>query len=159
VKNAYGDLRYGLEFRQLSWEQQKVLEDFHRTFSPVTASNSKSDYRGGIIGNLEDISLPDLLQVLANTRKAYQIDITDGTEWGQIFINNGEIVHARTSLLKGEDAIFDLFLCPRADCRIQKAESIPELNVKAQLHHLLLDFACRLDEGRLAREHTLLSTH
>lgn len=148
VKNAYGSHQYGLEFRNLNIAQRKVLDEFQGIFTAAKLGYSGPEVQGGIIGNLEDITLPDLLQVLSHTHKSYHVDITDGSECGYINVVDGDIVHAKTSLLSGEDALFEMFLCSKAECRIQRVESTPERNVHAQLGHLLLEFACGLDEGR-----------
>jgi hypothetical protein len=149
VKNTYGGYRYGLQFHHVNSTQKKVIDEFQKIFDAVKPLNHNQVSQGGIVGNLEDISLPDLLQVLTHTRKAYRVDVTDGSEYGRIYVRDGEIIHAKTSLLEGEEALFELFLCSKAECRIYKAESIPEQNVHAQLGHLLLEFACSLDEKGL----------
>lgn len=62
----------------------------------------------GIIGNLSQMSLPDLLQILELGWKTGVISLTRDNETGSIYLQNGKIVHALWHKLTGPDAFFRL---------------------------------------------------
>ncbi len=59
-----------------------------------------------IEGNLSDVSLPGLLQFLATeSNKSYSVQLTNGTQKGEVIVCDGEILAANFSLLEGNDAL------------------------------------------------------
>lgn len=59
-----------------------------------------------IEGNLKDASLPGLLQFLASeNNELYKVELTAGSNSGQIFVSNGSVISATFNLLQGEDAL------------------------------------------------------
>lgn len=150
IKNYYGAGCYGLEFQNLNPLQRKALDDFHRTCA--TLIRHKDDREGDEVlsANLEHISLPELLQTLNRSGKDYQIDIVNGTEFGRIYLKNGDIFAAETSHLIGEEAIFELFSLTQASCHVQRAGVAFKRNVHVRLDQLILEFAFRLDEEAIA---------
>jgi hypothetical protein len=59
-----------------------------------------------IEGTLKDASLPGLLQFLATeNNELYKVELTAGSNSGQIFISNGSVISATFNLLNGEDAL------------------------------------------------------
>ena len=69
-------------------------------------SQQKSDL---IRGKLEEISLPDLIQMLESARKTGALQIRFADRVGKIFFQNGGMMHASFKEMVGQDAIVHLF--------------------------------------------------
>ncbi len=61
-----------------------------------------------ITGNLEEASLPDVLQLLSLARKTGCLSITDRVELGSIYVEDGRVIYA--SVLNRPDRIGDLLV-------------------------------------------------
>lgn len=61
-----------------------------------------------LAGRIEEISIPDILQILEQTGKEGIIRINSGGKEGEIFIRQGLIIDSRYGELKGEDAFVEL---------------------------------------------------
>jgi hypothetical protein len=157
VKRYYGARLYGLEFRQLSDKSKSVLENFLRVFRDIQSTGKDERGKHGMVGNLEGIPLPDLVQVLANSGKSYQLDIEQGSKRGRIYVKDGEIPHATTDLRGGIEAMFELFSWSGGQYQIQKAEWIPERNIDVELECLLIELARRFDDDQAMNSHQALS--
>jgi len=59
-------------------------------------------------GDLEQIGLPDLLQVLGSNRRSGTLVLTGPRGRGKILIADGELVHAETGTASGEKALYRL---------------------------------------------------
>ncbi len=63
----------------------------------------------GISGNLKDLKLVELLILLCSKKEQIgRLHFTDNNDHGEIFINNGKIIHATTEVSSGKDAIYTL---------------------------------------------------
>lgn len=69
-------------------------------------SQQKSDL---IRGKLEEISLPDVIQMLESARKTGALQIRFADRVGKIYFQNGGMVHASFKEAVGQDAILHLF--------------------------------------------------
>ncbi len=68
-------------------------------------SHSKSN---GFNGTVTNISLPDLIQLLCIGRNSCRMKIRTGTHKGLVYFRDGEIVHAETGDLEGEEAFYQI---------------------------------------------------
>ena len=59
-------------------------------------------------GSLEELPLPDIIQLVSVSGKTGRFDLSSNDAEGQIFLQDGQIVHARTNTLEGEEAIYEL---------------------------------------------------
>lgn len=60
----------------------------------------------GFTGTVTNISLPDLIQLLCIGRNSCRMKIRTGSHKGLIYFRDGEIVHAETGELEGEEAFY-----------------------------------------------------
>jgi DNA-binding LytR/AlgR family response regulator len=63
----------------------------------------------GFRGMLENLELPDVIQLLCTRRDSVRVRIVSEHNTGYVVIENGEIVHARTNTRQGEEAFYELF--------------------------------------------------
>jgi hypothetical protein len=149
VRRSYGAHLYGLEFGDLTKRSREALEDFFMILTEVTLAPEIKEGNEGMVGDLADIALPDLLQVLVTTRKSYQVDLTRESNKGRIYLGNGEIIHATTPNQRGVGAIFEMFSWQWGRYHIQKAQWVPERNINTNLEYLSLEYARRLDQDMI----------
>ena len=60
----------------------------------------------GMSGDLEEIQVVDLMQLIHSSQKTGHIDIICMDSRAQVFFNQGEIVYAHYDQLEGKEAIF-----------------------------------------------------
>jgi len=97
----------------------------------------------GVSGNLADMGLVDLLQVLAASRKTVRLKIENGKgRAGECSLEKGKLVDARLGDMTGIDAFFELFCWPEGNFTVRAADSVTERTIDAPLEGLLLE-ACR----------------
>jgi hypothetical protein len=142
---SYKESRFGVQFADLTEKQRAALEEFLSIFTSVRSLDAGELAGDGAVGSIEDISLPDLLMILMNSRRCYRLDLKQSFRWGQVYLQDGEVRYATTSQRQGGDAILDLFSWSKGRYRIQTASSVPEQNVHTPLEHLLLEFAYMQD--------------
>jgi hypothetical protein len=145
VKRSAGNSTYGLEFIELSKTNRDALERLLNLLTAIQAVGDNKEPKQGMVGNLDAISIPDLLHILVYSRKSYQVDLVKGTENGRICVAGGEVIYARSPQHHGPDAIFELFSWSDGRYRVQQATLLPRRNVHIQLEHILLEFAFRQD--------------
>ncbi|MFQ5561663.1 MAG: DUF4388 domain-containing protein, partial [Nitrospinota bacterium] len=102
----------------------------------------------GLSGNITDINLLEIVQFFSLTQKTKALEIFFDGKVGQFFIENGQIIHAETDGITGEEAVF-LCLSSR-DCTFREVVwAAPEVkSVTSPTSALLLDIVSRLDEEK-----------
>jgi hypothetical protein len=106
----------------------------------------------GVMGNLAEMPLQDVLQGLEMTRRTARVDLrgSDGTQ-GVLFVDKGVITDAQAGDVAGEDAFFALMLLTRGRFRIRFGREAPRITVDKPAAYLLLEAVRRQDElGRNA---------
>lgn len=63
---------------------------------------------GGVSGSLSEMSLPDLVQILAHGRKTGCLKLRMGPRAGEIHFVNGDVYNALFDKLRGEEAFFQM---------------------------------------------------
>ncbi len=59
-------------------------------------------------GSLAELHLPDIIQLISVSGKTGVFHLTDGALHGEIFLNEGKIVHAQLDEISGEEAVYAL---------------------------------------------------
>ena len=92
-------------------------------------------------GSLGDITLTDILQVLAVNRKTCTLYLRRGQERGEISLQDGQVVDARTGDQVGEEAFFTLLDWDGADFFIGSTTptEIPR-TIQKDFHSLILSW-------------------
>lgn len=100
-----------------------------------------------IKGNLQDMSLPSLVQMIcADQRKAALVLRHRRVEEGVLFFEDGEIVHAQTGTLEGEDAVYQLLQWTEGTFHLGDKTRIPRRTINAPWHYLMLEGMRKMDE-------------
>jgi predicted regulator of Ras-like GTPase activity (Roadblock/LC7/MglB family) len=100
-------------------------------------------------GNLRDMSVPDLIQNYCQQGKTAEFIIQHNGSEAQIFVQNGEVIHATWENLEGEEAVFQTLAWEEGDFSIEMGVIAPKQSVNRSWSGLLLEGARLFDEGQL----------
>ncbi|HVJ14134.1 MAG TPA: HD domain-containing phosphohydrolase [Polyangiaceae bacterium] len=101
----------------------------------------------GVSGSLQEMSLPDIVQVLWHGRKTGSLKIRSGQNAGEIHFVGGAIFNAMWSNLRGEDAFYAMLSLNQGDFALDPNFTAPQQVVTASPEALLLEGMRRLDEA------------
>jgi len=103
----------------------------------------------GIQGRLQEISLPNVIQILEMERKTGTLELERGGVGGALHFDNGQIVDAAWKEHGGEIAVYRLLQWTDGTFRFVPAPegAGPEQRIASNNQHLLMEGMRRLDEG------------
>ncbi len=100
-----------------------------------------------IEGNLEDISLPGLLQLLAaESTKSYRLRISKGGQHGDIFVCDGHVLVATFGILEGVDALTEFLNWADGEFVVEKLPSHFKTTIRSNMNLNLSDPGCFADQ-------------
>ncbi len=100
-------------------------------------------------GSLKELPLADIVQLVAVSGKTGVFNLTRGGERGNVYIQSGQISHARVGDLEGEDAVYALALWSEGEFQFSPGVE-PELRTITKTHtSLLMEAARRGDEWKI----------
>jgi hypothetical protein len=100
-------------------------------------------------GSLAELHLPDIIQLISVSGKTGVFHLTDGALKGQIYLNDGKIVHASLEDAAGEEAVYALAIWSRGDFKFEPGISTELRTISKSNTNLLMEAARRLDEWRV----------
>jgi Domain of unknown function (DUF4388) len=100
-------------------------------------------------GSLAELHLPDIIQLISVSGKTGVFHLTDGALKGQIFLNEGKIVHAQLDDATGEEAVYALAIWSQGDFKFEPGISTEVRSISKSNTNLLMEAARRLDEWRV----------
>ncbi|HVS62968.1 MAG TPA: DUF4388 domain-containing protein [Thermoanaerobaculia bacterium] len=100
-------------------------------------------------GSLADLPLPDIIQLVSVSGKTGVFELTRGGRRGQIFLREGQIVHAETSRLRGEEAFYELATWTDGEFSFSGDAHSPALSIDKSNTNLLMEAARRMDEWKI----------
>jgi hypothetical protein len=100
-------------------------------------------------GSLAELHLPDIIQLISVSGKTGVFHLTDGPLKGQIFLNDGKIVHAQLEDASGEEAVYALAIWSKGDFKFEPGISTELRTISKSNTNLLMEAARRLDEWRV----------
>ncbi len=103
-------------------------------------------------GSLAELHLPDIIQLVSVSGKTGVFHLTDGDHKGQIFLEEGRIVHAEHAELSGEQAVYALAIWKQGEFRFDAAVAPPRQSIQKSNTSLLMEAARRLDEWRVLKK-------
>jgi CheY-like chemotaxis protein len=102
--------------------------------------------RKGFSGMLRQVGLQDVIQIECLGRNSSILEVRNQRMQGQIFIENGAIVHAVVGTLVGEKAFYRLMSLTGGEFHLQPFKPPPERAVHGQWEFLLMEAARIHDE-------------
>lgn len=99
-------------------------------------------------GNIEDISLLGFMQIVCMERRRAGLFLRRPGEEGAIFFEDGQVVHAATGNLVGEDALYELLGWNEGRFLLKYQPAIPARTISKDLNYLILEGVKRIDEQK-----------
>ncbi len=101
-------------------------------------------------GSLRELPLPDIIQLVSVSGKTGRFALRrDDHPGGEIYLRGGQIVHASTGDLAGEEAVYELAIWPEGDFTFHAGEESPENTINKSNTNLLMEAARRIDEWQV----------
>ncbi len=100
-------------------------------------------------GSLQELPLPDILQLVAVSGKTGSFKFLGEGTVGKIFLADGRVVHAVVGDLQGEEAVYELAIWPRGDFEFTPGKPAPRRTIDRSSTSLMMEAARRIDEWRL----------
>ena len=102
----------------------------------------------GVHGSISEMKPADFLQTLSAAEKDVEVRLGRAKEKGAIFMQKGEVVHANTGSLSGEEAFFALMAWNDGNFEIVSCADFPARSIQSPLMSLLIEGYRRLDESQ-----------
>ncbi len=100
-------------------------------------------------GSLAELHLPDIIQLISVSGKTGVFHLTNGALAGEIYLNDGRIVHAQLDEASGEEAVYALAMWSQGDFRFDPGVATELRTITKSNTNLLMEAARRLDEWRV----------
>lgn len=101
-------------------------------------------------GSLRELPLPDIIQLVSVSGKTGRFSLRrDEHPGGEIYLRGGQIVHARSGDLTGEEAVYELAIWPEGDFTFHAGEESSESTINKSNTNLLMEAARRIDEWQV----------
>jgi response regulator RpfG family c-di-GMP phosphodiesterase len=111
------------------------------------AANNSSKESRGVSGSLQEMSLPDMIQVLSQARKTGSLRIRSKGESGQVDFAEGGVVDAALGQWLGEEAIYQMLKFTEGDFAFDPTIKPTSRRISQSTDAILLEGMRRLDEG------------
>lgn len=105
----------------------------------------------GLTGSLSQLPLVDLLKMLAAGGQSGRLELTAGLDQGDLFLVQGELVHAECEMRTGETAFARLVAWPNGQFRFEPHAQPPARTIEKPLDRLLADSARVASEREAVR--------
>ncbi len=100
-------------------------------------------------GSLKELPLADIVQLVAVSGKTGMFSLTRAAERGVVYIQNGQITHAKVGDIEGEDAIYSLALWSQGDFQFSPGVESETRTITRSNTNLLMEAARRSDEWKI----------
>jgi len=102
-------------------------------------------------GNLESISLMDVVQLLNVNRKTGKLLVNQGKMSGVLFVLNGDVVHGETPHVLGESAAFEILEWDKGEFEFITTKFKAPTTIKRSVPDLLMEAARTADSRKHLR--------
>jgi CheY-like chemotaxis protein len=126
-------------------EKPTTPEGFQAVFAALellVTSGSKSGFRG-----VMQVGLQEVLQMECLGRKSSILAVSTGSRRGQIYVCDGQIVHAESGPMHGEMALYGLLGLTGGDFTLQPYVEPSRRSISGQYEFLLMEAARLQDEN------------
>ncbi|HYV46356.1 MAG TPA: DUF4388 domain-containing protein [Myxococcaceae bacterium] len=132
-------------FLKKPFNLDEVLARIDQIFRRAEAARELKGQRE-IEGNLSQLSLPDLMQVLAMNKRTGRLTLQRGTERGEIHVVEGRPVNARAGAAEGEKALFRLLPWTEGTFELVTAAPTGKPRIDRAMEDALLEGMRQADE-------------
>lgn len=103
-------------------------------------------------GSLADLALPEIVQLVSSSSKSGCFHLTDGASKGQVFLQEGRIIHAQVEDLAGEEAVYQLAIWNKGEFFFETGATTAAQTITKSNTNLLMEAARRLDEWKVLQK-------
>jgi len=100
-------------------------------------------------GSLRELPLPDVIQLVAVSGKTGVFTLRNGNDNGRIFLRRGQIVHALSGSLVGEQAVYELARWSQGDFNFSPEVETDTVTIEKSNTNLLMEAARQIDEWKI----------
>jgi hypothetical protein len=100
-------------------------------------------------GSLNELPLADIVQLVAVSGKTGMFSMTRASEKGYVYLQNGQITHAKVGDVEGDDAIYALALWNQGSFQFSPGVESDAHTITRSNTNLLLEAARRSDEWKI----------
>ncbi len=100
-------------------------------------------------GSLKELPLPDIIQLVSVSGKTGVFVLKTADQSGEIYLRDGEIVHATTGDITGEEGVYELAIWQEGDFVFKPGVEAPARTIKKSNTNLLMEAARRIDEWQV----------
>lgn len=100
-------------------------------------------------GSLNELPLADIVQLVAVSGKTGMFSMTRASEKGYVYLQNGQITHAKVGDVEGDDAIYALSLWNQGTFQFSPGVESDAHSITRSNTNLLLEAARRSDEWKI----------
>ena len=105
----------------------------------------------GLTGSLAQLPLVDLLKMLAAGGQTGRLELSSGLDQGELYLHQGELVHAECDMQVGEPAFARLVQWPNGHFRFDQGAAAPQRSIEKPLDRLMADSARAASEREAIR--------
>lgn len=102
-------------------------------------------------GNLQSISLTDVVQLLHVNRKTGKLHVINGRRSGTLYVLNGDVIHAETPLTVGESAAFEVLEWDKGEFEFVAVKFKAPSSIRRSVPDLLMESARTADSRKRLR--------
>jgi putative nucleotidyltransferase with HDIG domain len=113
-------------------------------------NGSASRRRRGITGQLENLTLPDIVQILSIGMKTARVTIDSGNTTGELWVKDGTIVHAKIGPHSGETAFYEMLRINEGEFAIEHGVKTTQRTIQTDAMFLVMEGLRRIDEESVA---------
>jgi len=128
------------------FNHDEVLARIEQIFRRIDAAKAVSGESREIEGNLAQIPLVDLLQILAVNRKTGRLAVEREGERAEIALEEGRVVDARMGVATGEKALYRLLTRREGQFAFVPGPSGAEVRIERKVEELVLEGLRQADE-------------
>jgi response regulator RpfG family c-di-GMP phosphodiesterase len=139
-----------LELGAADFVTKPVLPEVVVTKAMQALEAARRKKGGGLSGSVRDMGIPEVIQVLGQTRKTGVLRVGQGTRTGEVQIDQGQIVHASWGREDGEESFFRMLLLQDGEFVFDASAKPTKRTMEASTESLLLEGMRRIDEGTIS---------
>ena len=100
-------------------------------------------------GSLKELPLPDIIQLVSVSGKTGVFILKTADQSGEIYLRDGDIVHALAGEVQGEEAVYELAIWQEGDFVFKPGAETDVRTIKKSNTNLLMEAARRIDEWQV----------
>jgi CheY-like chemotaxis protein len=129
-------------------DKTEVAGDLKKIYAAL--ENLAATPKEGFHGMLQQVGLPDVLQMECLNRKSSVLEVKAGSDSGRIYIEDGSIIHAESRTRHGEPALFQLLALGGGEFHLKPFSRPSRHTIDGHWESLLMEAARLRDEAAAA---------